>query len=169
MRWNETQLVTNKKNKIEVMKKKISTKNQVIALMLQRSEGITYTEVVKTILAVTNPTETYNWRYHRGYWATNLGDRGYMRSGGDGYLYKSGGKWFAKWYEGTERLEQRLADIMNLAMRKLERARFAYEYSQESMPWETRHAHYIQEIQDAKEICSDMIKRAINKFSPKTK
>jgi len=107
--------------------KKVSTKNRVIALMLQKSEGITYTEVVKLILAVTKPKVTYNWRIHRGYWATNLNERGYMTSGGDGYLYKQDGKWFAKWYDNGELLKQQIERQLEVATRTA--ATLGYNYA----------------------------------------
>jgi hypothetical protein len=149
--------------------KKISTKNRVIALMLQRPEGITYTEVVKLILAVNKPDATYNWRDYRGYWATNLNERGYMRSGGDGYLYKQDGKWFAKWYDKGELLKQKIERQLEVATSIASRLGYNYadcisrQYTDKSIS-STDISRYSNNLQNSLENLKNETTKKINQL-----
>lgn len=98
------------------MKKK-TVKQQLVEHMLSNGNSFTYTEMIKALLKVQHgPNFEYDWRLHRGYYATNFNTTyGYMvNGGGDCGVYKDPetGKWKAKIYTKDERFAHRVKGLI---------------------------------------------------------
>ena len=89
------------------MTKRKTVKAQLIERMVELgNSGITYTEMIKMVLDIVHPGIKYDWRVHRGFYATNFTPPaqrwyggyhkgGYMVAGGKEQVFKYNGRWFA--------------------------------------------------------------------------
>lgn len=113
--------------------KQYTVKEKLVQYMMENGNDFTYTEMIKALLKLQyGPDFQYDWREHRGYYATNFSIRGYMTNGGGtcGVYKKENGKWAAKVYtkdEITKRKVEKLVESAYLfALRLAHRSDMTY-------------------------------------------
>lgn len=102
----------------------MTIKQKLVDRMIAKGNNFTYTEMIKELLdVVTDGKVKYDWREHRGYYATNfsVGAGGYMVSGqGNCGVYRSeNGKWHAKYYTVDEMLDYKINKVLQSYKREV--------------------------------------------------
>ena len=117
--------------------KRVSKKQRLVDYMIASgNNGFTYTEVIKTLLKFRFGDDfKYDHKLHRGYYACSIsGINNYMMNGaGKCGLEKRDGKYFAKYFDKTERLQRARKELMRKMQFATQYVAWYYPLTQEDV------------------------------------
>lgn len=141
---------------------KQTLKEQLVKYMIENGNKFTYTQMIKALLKLTRPNETYDWREHRGHFATNFSrPRGYMVNGGGNCgVYKGeDGLWSGRFFTEKEIKSRKIKNALSSLVKDIrikERDNmFEYKetgyYPRASSQWYSNAInHYAKQLQRIK-------------------
>lgn len=149
--------------------------------MIAKGNNYRYSDMVREILDIVTKGEVkYDWRKHRGLYATNFseGSNGYMvNGGGDCGVYKnSEGKWSAKYYTEQEKMDTFLTSRIKFMHKHLEIIRSDYERKRneieelndgDASKWRLRHWFRLEYNEKANKIKQDTKNEILKKIFTK--